>query len=206
MAFDGDVFVGIKSGPRGCEVPIAGFQAFPAADTNPFVYNPGICPGLLVHLQCGNGTGPKTGRVEALKTDPGLVIPSQVVLIQDYSGEGSGVPPIAIEIGAYRLTGATTRADRLISQDGTSCQGNSCSVGKGNDLQYIAHCNGSDKGKESSRAIPEEFTPRNGVGKEMAGFRRALRNPNVMLGVFPCHVIGVLSIAINSALALIFSG
>jgi hypothetical protein len=111
MTFNTNLFFRIKPGSWQNEIPIAGFQTFFAAYTNTFVYDPGICPRLLINPQCINGTGRKTRWVETLKTNPWLIIPSHVVFVQYEPREGGRVPPLTIEIRTNHLTGPTTRAD-----------------------------------------------------------------------------------------------
>jgi hypothetical protein len=129
MTFVVNIIFRIISGPWHCKVLLTGFLALLATNTIIEVNDPGICAGFFINFNGVNGTGPQTRRIETLKTSPWLIIPAQVVFIQDDERKGGRVSAFTVNVGTYRFTGPTTRAQRFIGQNRTFCRCNFFSVG-----------------------------------------------------------------------------
>jgi len=137
VALNRTVPLGIIPRAGGAKVLPAGFYALLTADANPLVDNPSVGSPLFFHLQGRYRAGFEAGRVRALVTYLGLVIPAQDFLFHDDPGKGRGVSAAAIEIGADNLADPAPGAEGFIRQNDALGQSHLLPVGEGEDFQKV---------------------------------------------------------------------
>jgi hypothetical protein len=95
-----------------------------------------------------------------------LIVSPHIFFFQEDPGEGRGIAPAAVEIGAHHLADSAPRAEGFIDQNYSSGQGYFLPIGKGEDLQEVANGHNATETESTEGDTFKDCSPADFLGHQ----------------------------------------